>query len=128
MLQQQGPAASFVLDGCQSGLLLSPLPKLPTGGYAFCAWVRVDGFVRSAAAASTAVPTSEADRPYEPRLFSLHDEHGRGIELHFVSAPPPAARHRTPTTSAKPDVDGTATLRPHRAATRHRLLFFVRPL
>ena len=45
MLRQHGPAASFLFDGIHSGLIVPPLPRLPPSGYAFCAWLRVDGFL-----------------------------------------------------------------------------------
>ena len=66
MLRQHGPAASFIFDGHNSGLLLPPLPKLPTSGYTFCVWLRVDSLmppaiVTSAPEAAPAATSASAD-------------------------------------------------------------------
>ena len=83
MLRQHGPAASFLFDGHSSGLVLPPLPKLPTTGYTFCAWVRIDSLLPPASARVDErgeVPAAE----WSPRLLALRDEQGRGLELLFV--------------------------------------------
>ena len=87
MLRQHGPAASFIFDGHHSGLVLPVLPRLPPAGYSFCAWIRVDSFAPAAAACAMqadAQPHTH-DTDWQPRLLSLRDDSGRGIELVFKS-------------------------------------------
>ena len=112
MLRQHGPAASFIFDGHHSGLILPPLARLPPGGYTFCAWLYVDTFLPPASAASSSAssPTAsgelsdELPAVWSPRLLSLRDEQGRGIEIIFV-------RERLTGRVAKPNASACLHLR-----------------
>ena len=107
MLRQHGPAASFIFDGHHSGLLLPPLPKLPTAGYTFCAWIRINSFLPPATAhtqESTGAHAHAAPNgTWSPRLLSLRDDHGRGLELVFV-------RERAASGGRASDPNGMASL------------------
>ena len=102
MLKQEGPAAFFILDGRRSGLLLPTIPRLTQSGYTFHTWLRVETFhpppapgaplppgataaATSAAGAAAAASAAHhlASESWSPRLFSLLDEEGRGVEALF---------------------------------------------
>lgn len=94
MLKQEGPAAFFILDGRRSGLLLPTIPRLTQTGYTFHTWLRVETFHPPPAAGSPLPPGATAaaaasaahhlaNEPWSPRLFSLLDEEGRGVEALF---------------------------------------------
>ena len=96
MLKQEGPAAFFILDGRRSGLLLPTIPRLTQTGYTFHTWLRVETFhpppaagaplppgATAAAAAAASAAHHLANEPWSPRLFSLLDEEGRGVEALF---------------------------------------------
>lgn len=102
MLQQQGPAGSFLLDGHNSGIQLPPIPKFSQTGYTFYTWLRVDSFGASLNTRITRPemdggevdselslsppPTTRTGRSrssLKPRLLSLRDDQSRGLELYF---------------------------------------------
>ena len=64
-----GPGQYYDLSGAASGLLLPALPKLPSGGVSWAAWVRVEAFGHAA----------------EPVLLALCDETDQGIVCKFSS-------------------------------------------
>ncbi|KAL3896474.1 MAG: hypothetical protein SGPRY_013265 [Prymnesium sp.] len=123
MLQQQGPAGSFLLDGHNSGIQLPPIPKFSQTGYTFYTWLRVDSFGASLNTRITRPemdggevdselslsppPTTRTGRSrssLKPRLLSLRDDQSRGLELYFYphSGETACLRMRTPDRGAQP--------------------------
>ena len=82
MLQQQGPAASFILDGHNSGISLPPIHRLTQSGYTFYTWMRVDIFGGAASVSTAARSPSFLSSPTTAPARSGERDSSAGLASH----------------------------------------------